>query len=105
MISIHLDRVADIALSEPEKDPKKESSIKREIKGGIKIENLATLLFDVVGWKPHHLDKKLSPPGSVKRRLANCEKLKTLVGWKPEIILEDGLRMTYEWYLKNPGPQ
>ena len=71
----------------------------------IKIENLATLLFDVVGWKPHHLDKKLSPPGSVKRRLANCEKLKTLVGWKPEIILEDGLRMTYEWYLKNPGPQ
>lgn len=41
MISIHLDRVADIALSEPEKDPKKESSIKKQIKGGIRVENLA----------------------------------------------------------------
>ncbi len=41
MITIHLDRVADIALAEPEYDAKKESLLPQAIKGGIKVKNLA----------------------------------------------------------------
>src|SRR3989344_939480 len=64
--------------------------------------DLAKLMFDVVGWQPKELDIKSSPPGSVKRRLSDVSKLQALTGWKPEVSLEEGLRRTYDWYLKNP---
>lgn len=41
MISIHLERVADIALTEPEKDPYKSTAAEKEIEGAIRVENLA----------------------------------------------------------------
>lgn len=41
MISIHLDRIADIALAEPECDIKKEGLLPVKILGGINIQNLA----------------------------------------------------------------
>ena len=71
----------------------------------LKIIDLAKLLFKVVGWKPQNLEFINSPLGSVKRRLADCTKIKNLVGWKPKIPLEEGLKITYDWYLENPEPQ
>lgn len=41
MISIHLERMADIALTEPEHDLKAGASIPRTIKGGIRVKNLS----------------------------------------------------------------
>lgn len=66
------------------------------------IRELAEKMFRVVGWKPKSLDIKNSPPGSVKRRLADVSKLQGLTGWKPEVPLGEGLRRTYEWYLAHP---
>lgn len=68
----------------------------------IDMKNLAEKLFNISGWHPNSLDIKSSPLGSVKRRLADVTKLKSLTGWKPEVSLEEGLRRTYEWYAKNP---
>lgn len=68
----------------------------------ITIKELAEIMFEVTGWKPKELNIKTSPPGSVKRRLADVSKLQNLTGWKPEISLEEGLKRTYDWYLKNP---
>lgn len=31
----------------------------------------------------------------------NCQKAKSVLGWEPKINLEDGLRMTMEWYKAN----
>jgi len=70
----------------------------------ILMGDLAKLMFKVVGWQPKELDIKSSPPGSVKRRLADVSKLQSLTGWKPEVSLEEGLKRTYEWYLRNPKP-
>lgn len=70
----------------------------------ITMKELAEKMFKVAGWKPQSLDIKTSPPGSVKRRLADITKLQTLTGWKPEVSLDDGLHRTYEWYLANPDP-
>jgi GDP-L-fucose synthase len=41
-----------------------------------------------------------SLPNGAHRKLLNCEKLNSL-GWKPEIQIEDGLALTYEWFLDN----
>lgn len=68
----------------------------------ITMQQLAEKLFNVVDWKPKKLDIKSSPPGSVKRRLANITKLQDLIGWKPEVSLEEGLETTYEWYRDHP---
>lgn len=68
----------------------------------ITMKQLAERMFKVCGWKPKEVEIKESPAGSVKRRLADVSKLMRLVGWQPEVPLNDGLKMTYEWYLKNP---
>ncbi len=68
----------------------------------ITMKELAEKLFEVSGWRPESLDVQSSPPGSVKRRLADVRKLQALTGWKPEVPLEEGLRRTFNWYLKNP---
>ncbi len=68
----------------------------------IKIRDLADRLFDIIGWRPEKIVIENSPEGSVKRRLADVSKLQSLVGWKPEVSLEEGLRRTYEWYLAHP---
>ncbi|MEK7166157.1 MAG: GDP-mannose 4,6-dehydratase, partial [Patescibacteria group bacterium] len=68
----------------------------------IAMRELAEKMFKAAGWHPGALDIKNSPPGSVKRRLADVSKLQELTGWKPEISLEEGLKRTYEWYLAHP---
>ncbi len=71
----------------------------------IGINNLAEKMFKVAEWRPKNLDIKPSLPGSAKRRLANVSKLQELTGWKPEVSLEQGLKITYDWYLSHPSPQ
>jgi len=70
----------------------------------INMKGLAEKLFAVAGWHPKSLDIKSSPPGSVKRRLADITKLQRMTGWKPEAALEEGLKITYNWYLDHPAP-
>jgi len=71
----------------------------------ITMKGLAEKMFEVVGWAPKSLDIKNGPVGSVKRRLADTTKLRGLTGWKPEISLNDGLKITYDWYLAHPAPK
>ena len=40
-------------------------------------------------------------PGHDRRYALNSRKLKSELGWKPEISLEDGVRQTIEWYKDN----
>ena len=65
----------------------------------ITIKKLAERMFKVAGWRPKELDIKSSPQGSVKRRLADISKLRSLTDWQPKVSLEEGLKKTYEWYL------
>lgn len=71
----------------------------------ITMADLAKKMFVVADWEPKELDIKPSPPGSVKRRLADISKIKALVGWEPTTPLEIGLKNTFEWYQKHPKPQ
>jgi nucleoside-diphosphate-sugar epimerase len=71
----------------------------------ITINDLARKLFQVAAWRPKAFEVQSSPPGSVKRRLADITKLKSLTGWEPQTPLEEGLKATYEWYRKHPSPE
>lgn len=71
----------------------------------ITMQELAEKMFGIAGWHPNNLDIQQSPPGSVKRRLADVSKLQALVGWQPQVSLENGLKKAYDWYLKNPKPE
>ena len=71
--------------------------------GEILMKDLLEKMFQVVGWRPKELDIKNSPPGSVKRRLADITKIRNLIGWKPEVSLDEGLKRTYEWYRSHPS--
>jgi len=68
----------------------------------ITMLDLAKKMFAAGNWTPKELEFKPSPPGSVKRRLADISKIKNLVGWEPETSLEKGLKATFEWYKLHP---
>ena len=38
----------------------------------------------------------------IKRRVAHNDKMINLLGYKPRVSLEDGLRLTHDWYAQNP---
>ena len=41
---------------------------------------------------------KGTPSGEIDRQWVDYTKLRELTGWRPEVALEDGLRLTIEWY-------
>lgn len=70
----------------------------------ITMEELAKKLFYVTGFSPKKTEIKPGLAGSVKRRLADINKIIKSVGWKPTTKLEDGLKKTFEWYKSHPKP-
>ena len=65
----------------------------------ISIKILAEKIAAIVGYKGGiHWDT--SKPDGTAKKLLDSSKLHQL-GWRPQISLEDGLRATYTWYLKN----
>ena len=63
------------------------------------IEGLATLIAKVVGFKGK-LVFDVSKPDGTPRKLLDSSKLKEL-GFSPEILLEEGLRSSYQWFVSN----
>ncbi len=65
------------------------------------IEEIANLALGLTG-KPQSL-KTIVPdrPGHDRRYLLDSSKLRRELGWAPEILFEDGLRATVDWYAAN----
>jgi GDP-L-fucose synthase len=64
----------------------------------ITIKELAELIRDIVGYTGEIAWDTTKPDGT-PRKLLDITKLKSL-GWAPKISLRDGIKQTYEWYLK-----
>lgn len=71
----------------------------------ILMSDLAEKMFAVTGWRPENKTVNPSPEGSVKRRLAEITKIRTMIGWEPKTELAEGLKKTYDWYVANPKPE
>jgi GDP-L-fucose synthase len=62
------------------------------------IRELAATICEIVGFTGD-LSFDISKPDGTPRKLMDSSRIHAL-GWKPAIALRDGIRMTYEWYLK-----
>jgi GDP-L-fucose synthase len=62
------------------------------------IKSLAQLIAKVVGYQGSIILDNSKPDGT-PRKLLNVSKLETL-GWKSTVSLEQGLKDTYQWFLK-----
>jgi dTDP-glucose 4,6-dehydratase len=72
--------------------------------GGDEVEeNLAVArrLLRLTGQPDTLLSFVQDRPGHDRRYALNCQKIKSHLGWTPEISLADGLRQTVQWYKSN----
>ena len=65
----------------------------------VTIRELAFTMAKVVGFTGEVVFDSSKPDGT-PRKVLNVDKMKSL-GWQPEISLEIGLRLSYEWALQN----
>ena len=65
------------------------------------IRELAEMIAKTVGYTGTLKWDDSRPDGTPQKVLDN-RKL-TALGWEPKISLQEGLRLTYQWYLKNHG--
>ncbi len=65
----------------------------------VSIRELAHLIADLVGYKGR-IVWDTSKPNGTPRRALDTSKMDAL-GWKAKTSLEDGLKITIEWFLKN----
>lgn len=65
----------------------------------ITVRELAEKIAGVVGYKGR-IEWDLTKPDGAPRKLLDSNRLQSF-GWKPRISLNEGLRSTYEWYVKN----
>jgi len=63
------------------------------------IRELAHTIKKLVGFKGN-LVFDTSKPGGIPRKLSDITRLSNL-GWKYSVDFEEGLKRTYDWYLKN----
>lgn len=64
----------------------------------ISIKNLASLVATVVGYQGA-IDWDKTKPDGAPRKLLDSRRMREF-GWWPRVTLENGLRTTYEWFLK-----
>lgn len=65
----------------------------------VTIKELAEKISKIVGYTGK-IKWDISKPNGTPRKLLNVDKM-TNLGWKYSINLEDGLNLTYKWYLEN----
>lgn len=66
---------------------------------GLTISQIANQVKEVIGFKGTLIFDKTKPDGTPKKVL-NIDKISQL-GWVPSTSLDKGIRLTYEWALKN----
>ncbi|KJS02620.1 MAG: GDP-L-fucose synthase [Peptococcaceae bacterium BRH_c4a] len=65
------------------------------------ISELAGMIREVVGYRGE-IRYDHSKPDGAPRKLLDVSRLRNM-GWQPKISLEEGLKSTYQWYLRSTG--
>src|SRR3990172_6517777 len=63
-----------------------------------KIKEIAYIIREVVGFDGS-IEHDLSKPDGMSKKLLDISRIRSL-GWEPKTGLQEGIRKTYEWYLK-----
>ena len=65
----------------------------------LSIKELAITIANIVGFKGD-IRYDSSKPDGTPRKLLDISRLKTL-GWAPNLSLNEGLRLSYKWYINH----
>ena len=65
----------------------------------LSIAKLAKVIAKITEFDGKIVWDKTMPNGTPRKLLDSSKFLK--LGWQPEITLKEGIRKTYEWYVKN----
>jgi len=67
----------------------------------VTINHLARTIIHIVGkdFEPERIDRR--DIDNIRRRVLNIEKIRRELRWVPSVILETGLRATYEWIIQH----
>jgi len=63
------------------------------------ISDIAEIIKNVVGYDGNIIYDTSKPDG-MYRKIINSKKINDL-GWKPETSLQEGIKLTYDWYVEN----
>ncbi|MBI4019213.1 MAG: GDP-mannose 4,6-dehydratase [Candidatus Aenigmarchaeota archaeon] len=70
----------------------------------ISIREIAEKICEITG---RDFDKSvqfnLGRPGELMRSIGSSDKARKMLGWSPSVSIDEGLRMTYDWYKQNRG--
>jgi nucleoside-diphosphate-sugar epimerase len=69
----------------------------------VTINQLADIIAEIAGVSI--TKKHIDGPQGVRGRNSDNTKLREVLGWEPEISLEEGLKTTYQWIEKQVGNQ
>jgi len=69
----------------------------------VDIETVADLILDILGLDQSYKTYVEDRPGHDRRYLLDSTKIRSQLGWKPEISFETGFRETVLWYKENPS--
>lgn len=70
----------------------------------IEIGDLATRILEKTGREPD-IRAKTAVNDPIKRRCPDVSKARRLLGYRPQITLDEGLNRTLAWYARHPRPQ
>jgi GDP-L-fucose synthase len=65
------------------------------------VGEVAQLALRFAGHKPARIVYDNASPTTVAHRVLDCTKAREVLGWKPEVTPEEGIRQTVEWWKAN----
>lgn len=67
------------------------------------VREAVRIILKSAGHNPQKLVYNKKKPTTMKVRILDCAKIKKTSGWKERVSLEEGIRMTLEWWKENKG--
>ncbi|SRR6266700_154768 len=65
------------------------------------VGEVARLALRFAGHKPARIVYDNASPTTIAHRVLDCAKARDVLGWKPEVMPEEGIRLTVEWWKAN----
>jgi GDP-L-fucose synthase len=97
---IHADDVADVCVHLLTRDHAAlDLPLNIGVGADVSIKELAELIAGVVGYNGR-IEWDLTKPDGAPSKLLNSARMQSL-GWKPTVVLAEGLSSTYRWYVDN----
>ena len=72
--------------------------------GETSVNDLVRILLRLLGAEGHPVVHGPPRPGDVRRHCADISRAESLLGFRPQVSPEEGLRRTVEWYLSKGTP-